>query len=668
VPGEAGEKANILKSTALTTGFVVAGGSDIKSGYRRTTTKERVVRKTIPAGLLLVCLLSLFVGTAGAVSLQACENLILTIPNQDLGLSPNAMKSPKVRLLRGGVIFPLTVTGFVAGAEGEVICNVPSGLEAGHYSLWVLKSGQWAKCATLVKVFAPVADTVTVTGNDIVSSASVTLGGLFFSNTPAVLIHYVDNGVQVVKNCSILDNSLAMDIQTAASQVQVQIPDLGNATPTTCVFEVQSLNGSTFVYYDANGIAPSQGKLISASLQNTITKKNVWDYMVSSVVGDVSFKGIKAYIVSQVCYYMTELGNQHYQYDLQLWNINYWTVDTAGNYAVASGVVIVPQGITQLPLLSFQHGTMLMKKEAPTLSEGAELGFATTFAAADGFLISMPDHLGLGQSAYVRQMGLTHPYCQAVPLAVPAIDMMDAVKTFLAQEFKNLVIKDKLFLAGFSEGGYATMALHRELDTTGNDLPPVTASAFMEGPYSLSKIMLDKLMANQTFPVLYFAPYLLVAMDRTYNLYSDASEYMDFPYDMTVAPLINGYFSEATVDSQMPPVPRNVLVPSVASELQSYQGILYNALQQNDLVPAIIPLGAWKPTAPIDLIHGKRDDCVPYGNLTYAMNYFTTLQAPHVTNGSFDSNIVDWLPGTYHAAYCPFAMGMAWKWFHGMNP
>ena len=177
------------------------------------------MRKTIPAGLLLVCLLSLFVGTAGPVSLQACENLILTIPNQDLGLSPNAMKSPKVRLLRGGVIFPLTVTGFVAGAEGEVICNVPSGLEAGHYSLWVLKSGQWVKCATLVKVLAPVADTVTVTGNDIVSSSSVTLGGLFFSNTPAVLIHYVDNGVLVVKNCIIPDNSLAMDIQTAASQV-----------------------------------------------------------------------------------------------------------------------------------------------------------------------------------------------------------------------------------------------------------------------------------------------------------------------------------------------------------------------------------------------------------------------------------------------------------------
>ncbi len=626
------------------------------------------MRRTVLGGLLLVCLFSLFVNTSWAASLPAAQDLILTIPNQDLGLSPSIVRAPKVRLSRGTQVFPLTVTGFVAGAEGEVLCNVPSGLQAGHYSLWVLKGGQWVKCATLVKVFPPLADTVTVTGTAIVSAASVTLGGLFFSQNPTVLIHYMDNGVPVNQSCTILDNSLAMDVETGAGQIQVQIPDLGSAAPTTCVFEVQSPNGSAFVYYDANNISPHQGKLISASRQNTIKKKDVWNYMVASVVGDVSYKGVKEFVVSKVCYYMTELGNQNYQYDLQLWNINYWTLDTAGNYAVASGVVIVPQGITLAPLLSFQHGTMLMKNEAPTLSEGAELGFATTFAAADGFVISAPDHLGLGQSAYVRQMELTHPYCQAVPLAVPAIDMMDAVKTLLAQEFPTLALKDKLFLAGFSEGAYATMALNRELDTTGNDLPPVTASAFMEGPYSLSKVMLDKLMANQTFPVLYFAPYLLVAMDRTYSLFSDASEYMAFPYDMTVAPLINGYFSEATVDAQMPKVVRNVLVPSVATELQGYQGIIYNALQANDLAPAVIPLGAWKPTAPVDLIHGKRDDCVPFGNFTYAMKYFTTLQAPHVTDGSFDSSIVDYLPGTYHAAYCPFAMGMAWKWFHQMNP
>jgi hypothetical protein len=191
----------------------------------------------------------------------------------------------------------------------------------------------------------------------------------------------------------------------------------------------------------------------------------------------------------------------------------------------------------------------------------------------------------------------------------------------------------------------------------------------MDGPYSLSKVMLDRLMDDKPFPVLYFAPYLLVAMDRTYSLYSDASEYMDFPYDMTVAPLINGYFTEATVNSYMPPVPKNVLLPSVVSDLKSYQGTLYDVMLANDLVPVNIPQDAWFPKARIKLIHGERDDCVPYGNLTRAMTYFADLQAPYVEDGSFDNIFVDAIPGTYHVAYCPFAMGYAWKWFHGMqNP
>jgi hypothetical protein len=175
--------------------------------------------KTILGGLLLVCLLSLFVGTVGAVSLQAGEDLILAIPNQDLGLSPNATRAPKVRLSREGQVFPLRVTGFVAGADGQVTCNVPSGLEAGHYSLWVIKSGQWVRSDILVEVLAPVANSVDVTGDALQSGDQVTLSGLFFSQTPAISISYENSELQSVnQSCSILGSSSVMDSETATSQ------------------------------------------------------------------------------------------------------------------------------------------------------------------------------------------------------------------------------------------------------------------------------------------------------------------------------------------------------------------------------------------------------------------------------------------------------------------
>lgn len=72
------------------------------------------MKRLVLGAFLFVCSLSLFVGTAGAVSLQACEGLVLTIPNQDLGLSPKVVKAPNVRLSHGGNLFPLTVTGFLA--------------------------------------------------------------------------------------------------------------------------------------------------------------------------------------------------------------------------------------------------------------------------------------------------------------------------------------------------------------------------------------------------------------------------------------------------------------------------------------------------------------------------------------------------------------------------
>ena len=625
------------------------------------------MRKTIPGALLLFFLLSVFVGTAGAVSPQAGEDLILTIPNQDLGLNANVTKAPRVRLARNGQVFPLTVTGFVPGADGQVTCSVPSGLTAGHYYLWVLKGGKWVNLQTLVKVFAPVVNTVTVAGDAIATSALVTLDGLFFSEIPAIFIHYEDSELQpVVQTCTIQGSASVMDTATGASEVQVQIPDLGSNAPTSCVFEVRDQNGSAFVEYaNGDGAVIKRGRLIGRSWQNTIKKKDIWDHLLASMAGDDTFKQIaSAALLSR-----TNLWNQHYKYDLEEWNISYWTQDTTGAYVVASGVIIVPEGVTQLPLLSFQHGTMMMKNEAPTLSFGAELGFATTFATTDGFLISVPDHLGLGQASYQMQMNMLHPYCQAGPLGIASADMLLAVKSFMGKQFPNLQLKQKLFLAGYSEGGYATMALHRELDMNTYDLPAVTAAAYLDGPYSLSKVMLDKLMANQPFPVLYFAPYLLVALDRTYNIYGDASEYMAFPYDMSVAPLITGYFSGATVDSQMPPIPRNVLLPSVASQLTGYQGPIYDALLTNDLVPPTPSGGSWKPLGQIDVIHGQTDDCVPSDNLTLARLYFNAVGAPNVTYDSFYTFWANKVPyTTTHVVYCPFAMGRAWKWFHKMAP
>lgn len=322
------------------------------------------MRGTILGVSLLVCLFCVYSGTAEAVSLQVCEDLALVIPNTDLNLGPNVRKAPKIRLERYGELFPLTVNSFVPGARGAVTCDLPSGLDAGHYSIYVLKGGKWVRAYTLVKVLAPVINSVAVTGGGLGSGAQVTLEGLFFSASPTVSLSLpiAADGVGAPLSASrgMVSTSAVMDPGTGLSQVTVQLPNFANGSPSSCVFEVQSPNGSAYINYNGNGAIPSRGDFISATEQNKIGKDDVWDYLLKSLADDPVFRFLTGAVLLT-----TELRYQEYQYDLQQWNMNYWTEDTAGNLVVASGVVIVPQGVTQASLLSFQHGTMLMKRKLP---------------------------------------------------------------------------------------------------------------------------------------------------------------------------------------------------------------------------------------------------------------------------------------------------------------
>jgi hypothetical protein len=210
------------------------------------------MRRAVAGGFLIVCLLCVFLGTAEAASLQAGEDIILAIPNRDLGLNADAARAPELRLERNGQVFPLTVLSFAAGTDGQVNCDLPSGLVAGRYSLYVLESGKWKRVDTLVKVLAPVVNSVSVTEGNLKSATHVTLEGLFFSRSPKVFIHcFGPEGRAEPQTVSrgMAVTSTVLDPETGSSRVQVQVPDLGADNPASCVFEVQSPNGSAFINY-----------------------------------------------------------------------------------------------------------------------------------------------------------------------------------------------------------------------------------------------------------------------------------------------------------------------------------------------------------------------------------------------------------------------------------
>src|SRR5882762_7648896 len=165
---------------------------------------------------------------------------------------------------------------------------------------------------------------------------------------------------------------------------------------------------------------------------------------------------------------------------------HYWTVGGMNETATASGALMVPTGgagcTGARPIVLYAHGTDTDKNlnladiTDPTNSEGALI--AAMFAA-QGYIVVAPNYAGYDTSSLDY-----HPYLNADQQSKDMIDALTAARSALPTiEAPNTTDGGKLFLAGYSQGGYVAMATHRAMQAAGMT---VTAAAPMSGPYALA--------------------------------------------------------------------------------------------------------------------------------------------------------------------------------------
>ena len=167
-------------------------------------------------------------------------------------------------------------------------------------------------------------------------------------------------------------------------------------------------------------------------------------------------------------------------YSVDTYKITYTTTDANGRTVTASGLTVIPRKNTKLgsPVLSYQHATVKADSGAPTNHATADEP-AILFASI-GYLVSAADYVGYGSSK-----GLPHPYLLAAPTAASVADFMTAS----ARWRKMQVIADngQLFLTGYSEGAYATIATLRFLTQNMNTSSPIPTRTFVgAGPYDVA--------------------------------------------------------------------------------------------------------------------------------------------------------------------------------------
>lgn len=303
------------------------------------------------------------------------------------------------------------------------------------------------------------------------------------------------------------------------------------------------------------------------------------------------------------------------QYAVDVVKLVYETIDPWGGKTVGSGVLVLPVGApSPLPVVSYQHGTVLATNDVPSADVFQRLpglGFGTL-----GYAVVLPDFLGLGDSPGV------HPYHHARSQATAGVDLLRAARDWCTAA--GVELGGELFLCGYSQGGHATMALHRELETWHEDEFTVTASAPMAGAYDLSGVTLDDFLSGRELPNPYYVAYLLAAYQEVYGVFGAWSEWLRAPYDEVLPGLIAERADGGAINAAMPGDVTRIFRPEALAALRTdHDHPMRRALRDNDV-------GEWRPRAAVRLYHCQGDQDVPYGNSVRARDWMLGLGATDV--------------------------------------
>lgn len=272
---------------------------------------------------------------------------------------------------------------------------------------------------------------------------------------------------------------------------------------------------------------------------------------------------------------------------------------------LASGSLAVPDDIPNNPIVSYQHGTITDSKEIPSLFASTKQNNFIAVLSAFGFYVSAPDYLGYGESK-----NEFHLYEHGESLASASYDMLLASREFLFSQKRN--VGNKLFLSGYSEGGYATMALHQYIEAKGK--LTVTASAPGAGAYNKSNFALEVLSKNEDLPFMHSYLWVLASYNYVYGINKPWSYYLNEPYDSAIDPKNPLSVFTATIATN----PTKLFKKSFRDEILGKKDTPFNkALKDNDRFD-------WKANAPVRLYYGTADNYVYPSNSTTA---YTAMKA-----------------------------------------
>lgn len=385
-------------------------------------------------------------------------------------------------------------------------------------------------------------------------------------------------------------------------------------------------------------IAGCRKHSVTSEIPDTTGGRNI--FVSAASLGSYSTIQLQALAVSKGFVVYAPLA----KYGVDFYKIIYKTT-YRGKQIEASGSLAIPKNMPSAPaFLSAQHGTIFSDADAPSNFPTAFTGFE--LFASTGFVTAIPDFIGYGASNSTFP-----PYYDMQYSGSAVVDMLKASKYYLSTLKKT--INNKLFLVGYSEGGYVTMAAQKEIETNADNNLTLTASAEGAGGYDLNT-QLSAIGTMQSYPDPSFLALIINAYNITYSWNRPLIDFFMEPYASKIPQLLNGTLNNGQINSQLTTNLDSLFNPTFYSNLSNPSG---EATLKAQMTANSFP--NWYPKTLTKMYHGTADEAV----------FFQTSQTTYsrfIAAGSTQLTFIPIPGGTHGTSVIPMMLDVL-PWFESLS-
>jgi hypothetical protein len=316
------------------------------------------------------------------------------------------------------------------------------------------------------------------------------------------------------------------------------------------------------------------------------------------------------------------------RYGVNYYKVLYTSRDAKGQPDTLSGLMVVPKTTgASFPRLVYQHGTADCKACIPSNygNTGGDEGQVGLLFAGMGFVSILPDYVGMGEGRGFQS------YVHANTIVSATMDMLSACEDW--NDANCQCTHGQFFITGYSQGGYASMALHQHLQLT-NSTIGVTAASHMSGPYSISGVMRDLILSDKEYFSPAYIPNTVLGYNEVYDsLFTEVGDFFKPEYVGDILKYYKGEITITTLNNRLiqalkantgASVGSRMIRDNVLNDIKTQPDHAANRImRENDVYD-------WAPAAPTKIFYCTADDQVPYQNSIVARDTMLANGAPYL--------------------------------------